>query len=53
MNPDPWLVKLVNGVQYELPDWTPPVLPDGDASDLLDRLAVGRLVSGVGVEVGL
>ena len=41
MTPDPRLVELVDAVQRELPDWTPPALPATTA--LLDRLAVERL----------
>ena len=43
MTPDPRLVELIDTVQHELPDWTPPALPHGDAADLLDRLAGERL----------
>ena len=43
MTPDPRLVALVKCVRCEVPDWTPPPLPDGDASAALDRIAVDRL----------
>ena len=43
MTPDPQLLALVDVVRQKLPDWTPPVLPNGDASALLDRLAAARL----------
>ena len=44
MTPDRRLVELIDTVQHELPDWTPPALPHGDATALLDRLTVARLL---------